>query len=182
VTTEVSVPNKLHGRLLASNRRLIRDMEDEFGGVHILFPKEKGANNVTIRGPKTDVEKAEVALKELVKHCEQTTEEVTISTKPEYIKFLIGRDGAKVRKLREKFPSVRVAFPTESDPSPQIMLIGKKEEVDAVKKIYQQQIVELNETVEIQMKVGFFGLINIFCFIYFFIFSLFNYLIFLSKL
>jgi hypothetical protein len=52
VTTEVIIPNKLHGRLLASNRRLIRDVENEFGEVSILFPKEKGANSVTIRGRK----------------------------------------------------------------------------------------------------------------------------------
>jgi hypothetical protein len=136
VTTEVSVPNKLHGRLLASNRRLIRDVEYEFNGVRILFSEEKGANNVAIRGPKNDVEKAKVALKELVKHCEQTTEDVTISTEPEYITFLIAHDGAKMRKLREKFPSVRITFLTESEPCSRIMLIGKKEEVDAVKKIY----------------------------------------------
>jgi hypothetical protein len=38
--------------------------------------------------------------------------------------------------MREKFPSVRIAFLTESEPSTQMMLIGKQEEVEAVKKIY----------------------------------------------
>lgn len=155
IATEVSVPNRLHSRLLSGNRRLIRDIEDEFGGVHILFPKDKGSDKdkVTIRGPKDDVNKAEIALKELVKHCEQTTDEVIIETKPEYIKFLIGRDGAKVKKLREKYGSVRIVFPTEPSHGSQIVLAGKKEEVEAVKKIYLQQIAELNETIEIQLRV-----------------------------
>lgn len=89
----------------------------------------------------------------VVKHCEQTTDEVIIETKPEYIKFLIGRDGAKVKKLREKYGSVRIVFPTEPSHGSQIVLAGKKEEVEAVKKIYLQQIAELNETIEIQLRV-----------------------------
>lgn len=153
VTTEVTIPNRIHTRLLSNGRRLIRDIEDEFGGVHILFPKEKGSDKVTIRGPKDDVAKAESTLKEVAKHCEQTTEEVSITTKPEFVRFLIGREGANVKKLREKYPTVRIVFPAENDPDHQILLIGKKDEVDGVKKIYEKQIAELNETVEVTMDV-----------------------------
>src|SRR4051812_37569204 len=113
----------------SNGRRLIRDIEDEFGGVHILFPKEKGSDKVTIRGPKDDVASAEKTLKEVSKHCEQTTEEVSIATRPEYVKFLIGRDGGNVKKLREKYPTVRIVFPLESDQDHQILLVGKKDEV-----------------------------------------------------
>jgi transcription antitermination factor NusA-like protein len=153
VTTEVTIPNKIHTRLLGNGRRLIRDIEDEFGGVHILFPKEKTSDKVTIRGPKDDVARAEKALKEVAKHCEETTEEVAIPTKAEYIKFLIGREGANVKKLREKYPSVRIIFPSETDADLKIWVIGKKEEVEAVRKSYEKQIAELNETVELQVEV-----------------------------
>lgn len=70
-------------------------------------------------------------MKEVATHCEATSEELLISTKPEYVKFLIGKDGINVRKLREKFPSVRIVFPTESDKEQthNILLFGKKEEV-----------------------------------------------------
>lgn len=154
VTTELTVPNRIHTRLLSNGRRLIRDIEDEFGGVHIIFPKEKGSDKVTIRGPKDDVERAEKTLKEVAKHCEETTDETSIATKPEYVKFLIGRDGGNVKKLREKYPSVRIVFPVEGvDQDHQILLIGKKDEVDAVKKIYEKQILDLKETVEISTDV-----------------------------
>lgn len=109
---------------------MIRDIEDEFGGVHIVFSKEKGSDKVSIRGPKDDVSKAEKTLKEVAKHCEETTEEVSIATKSEYVKFLIGRDGANVKKLWEKYPTVRIVFPKDTDVESNILLLGKKEEVN----------------------------------------------------
>jgi hypothetical protein len=154
VTVEVPINAKIHPRLLANGRRLIRDIEDEHGGVHILFPKEKsGSDKVVIRGPKNDVAAAEKALKEVAKHCEETTEEASITTKPEYIRFLIGREGANIKKLREKYPNVRIMFPTEHDNDNKIWLLGKTDEVEAVKKIYEKQITDLNETVEIHVNV-----------------------------
>ena len=152
VTVEVTIPNKVHPRLLGHGRKLIRDIEDEFGGVHILFPKEKNSDKVIIRGPKDDVASAEKALKDVAKHVEETTEEASIPTKPEYIKFLIGREGANVKKIREAYPSVRIIFP-EAGGEQKIFLLGKKDEVEAVKKSYEKQIKDLNETVEIQVSV-----------------------------
>lgn len=154
VTVEVPINIKIQPRLLANGRRLIRDIEDEHGGVHILFPKEKsGSEKVVIRGPKDDVNAAEKALKEVAKHCEETTEEAFVTTKPEYVRFLIGREGSAVKKLREKYPNVRIMFPTEQDNDNKIWLVGKKDEVEAVKKVYEKQITDLNETVEIHVDV-----------------------------
>uniref|UniRef100_A0A914Y922 K Homology domain-containing protein n=1 Tax=Panagrolaimus superbus TaxID=310955 RepID=A0A914Y922_9BILA len=152
VTAEVDIANKLHARLLGHNRRLIRDIEDENGGVHVQFPKEKSSSKVIIRGPKDDVAKAEKALKDLAKHCEETTEEASVPIKSEYIRFLIGREGANVKKMRESYPSVRIMFP-EQNSDQKIVILGKKDEVEAVRKSYEKQIQELNEAVEIQVSV-----------------------------
>lgn len=35
------IPQKIHSRLLGGGRRLIMDIQDECGGVHIKFPSEK---------------------------------------------------------------------------------------------------------------------------------------------
>lgn len=149
------MPNKLHNCLLINGRRLIRDIEDECGNVHIIFPKEKGSDTVTISGLKDSVIAAEKALKDVVKHCEATTEELLIPTKVEYIKFLIGKDGINVRKLREKYSTVRIIFPNETDQEKvqNILLIGNKNEVKAVKEIYEKQIAELNELIEIIVNI-----------------------------
>jgi hypothetical protein len=153
ITSEVDIMTQLHARLLGHNRRLIRDIEDEFGGIQIVFPKEKTSGKVIIRGPKDDVARAEKALKELAKTCAETTEEANLPVKPEYIRFLIGREGANVKKMRESYPSVRIIFPENSTTDQKIVLMGKKEEVEAVKKSYEKQIQELNEAVEIHVSV-----------------------------
>lgn len=41
ITVEVNIPQKIHSRLLGGGRRLILDIQDECGGVHIKFPPEK---------------------------------------------------------------------------------------------------------------------------------------------
>lgn len=41
MTVEVTIPQKIHSRLLGGGRRLIQDIQDECGGVHIKFPPEK---------------------------------------------------------------------------------------------------------------------------------------------
>lgn len=46
------------------------------------------------------------------------------------MKFLIGRDGANVKKLWEKYPTVRIVFPKDTDVESNILLLGKKEEVN----------------------------------------------------
>uniref|UniRef100_A0A915E443 K Homology domain-containing protein n=1 Tax=Ditylenchus dipsaci TaxID=166011 RepID=A0A915E443_9BILA len=134
VSTEVTIPNKIHTRLLSNGRRSFETSRTSLEACISCSQKRKAQT----KGGK---------------HCEQTTEEVSIATKPEYVKFLIGRDGGNVKKLREKYPTVRIIFPLESDQEHQILLIGKKDEVDAVKNIYEKQILDLKETVEIFAEV-----------------------------
>lgn len=40
-TVEVTIAHKIHARLLGGGGRLIQDIEEECGGVHIQFPAEK---------------------------------------------------------------------------------------------------------------------------------------------
>lgn len=45
MTSEVSIPQKVHSRLLGGGRRLIHDIQDQCGGVHIKFPPEKSSSD-----------------------------------------------------------------------------------------------------------------------------------------
>lgn len=154
-TLETTIPHKFHARLLGGGGRLIQDIQEECGGVHIKFPAEKTASDkVTIRGPKEDVAKAQKLLMALVKDRELSSHEDTIIAKPEFHRFLIGKGGARIKKLRESFPDIRILFPREMDAEKdKIHLIGKKEDVMKVKQNLQAVINELNETVEIKMDV-----------------------------
>lgn len=156
IQTEVSIPQKIHSRLLGGGRRLIQDIQDECGGVHIKFPPEKSTSDkVTIRGPKEDVEHAEKLLLALAKDRELSSYEETVTARPEFHRFLIGKGGAKIKKIRESYPDVRILFPRETDADKEtIHLVGKKEEVGKVKKQLEQMINELNETVEVKFDVN----------------------------
>ena len=58
---------------------------------------------------------------------------VEVRAKPEYHKFLIGRGGSNIRKVRES-TGARVIFPTNKDTDrEQITIIGTKESVDKAK-------------------------------------------------
>ncbi|RCN39176.1 KH domain protein [Ancylostoma caninum] len=154
VTVEVDIPVKVQARLLGNGRRLISDIEEECGGVHIRFPAEKSeSTKVTIRGPKSDVERAQKLLTDLAKDKEVNLHEATVVAKPEFHRFLIGKGGSKINKMRENY-DVRVMFPRETDADKEtIHLLGKKEDVLKVKKELEENIKQLNETVESTIEV-----------------------------
>uniref|UniRef100_A0A915EMX8 K Homology domain-containing protein n=1 Tax=Ditylenchus dipsaci TaxID=166011 RepID=A0A915EMX8_9BILA len=123
----VKVAPGLHGHIIGRNGSLVNKLEDD-NDVKITRPNQTSPSEIRIEGKKEGVNKAVAAIQEIVKHLGQ-------------------------EKLREKYPSVQIVFPLESDQEHQILLIGKKDEVDAVKKIYEKQILDLKETVEIFAEV-----------------------------
>ncbi|CAJ0957494.1 unnamed protein product, partial [Mesorhabditis belari] len=153
VTLEVNIPVKIQQRLLGAGRRLIADIEEECGGVHVKFPAEKSdSEKVVVRGPQGDAEKA-IALLQKMAQDKLDTHEDSLKAKPEFHRYLIGKGGAKIKKLREQY-DVRVMFPRENDEDKEtIHLIGKKEDVDGTKKELEALIKQLNETVEITVEV-----------------------------
>ncbi|KAK6060058.1 KH domain protein [Cooperia oncophora] len=153
-TVEVDIPVKVQSRLLGNGRRLISDIEEECGGVHIKFPAEKSeSTKVTIRGPKGDVEKARKHLTELARDKEINLHEDKVVARPEFHRFLIGKGGGKINKIREHY-DVRVMFPRETDEDKEtIHLLGKKEDVLKVKKELEENVKQLNETIEATLEV-----------------------------
>ncbi|KAF6114086.1 high density lipoprotein binding protein [Phyllostomus discolor] len=112
---EVSIPAKLHNSLIGTKGRLIRSIMEECGGVHIHFPVEgSGSDTVVIRGPSSDVEKARKQLLHLAEEKQTKSFTVDIRAKPEYHKFLIGKGGGKIRKVRDT-TGTRIIFPVTTE-------------------------------------------------------------------
>lgn len=66
-----------------------------------------------------------------------------VTAKPEHHRFLIGRGGVNIRKVREK-TGVRIVFPTRSDENQELItIIGKQEAVEEAKKDLLSKISEL---------------------------------------
>ncbi|XP_002734359.3 vigilin-like [Saccoglossus kowalevskii] len=128
-------------------------MED-CGGVMIHFPNEgSGSDKVTLRGPKDDVDKAKKQLMELANERAQSSFTAEVHAKPEYHKFLIGRGGTNIRKVRDR-TGARIVFPTSKDEDQELItIIGKKECVDDAKGELEQLIKNLDNIAESEISV-----------------------------
>ncbi|KAF1764887.1 hypothetical protein GCK72_004838 [Caenorhabditis remanei] len=150
----IEIPQKVQSRFFGNGRRLISDIEEECGGVHIRFPSEKSeSTKVTIRGPAGDVTKAVGLLSALAKDKEENYIEDTVKAKAEFHRFLIGKGGSKIAKLRDTL-NVRIMFPKEGDAEKEtIHLLGKKDDVPKAKAALEEAIKQLSETVDIKINV-----------------------------
>ncbi|XP_065736334.1 vigilin isoform X2 [Phocoena phocoena] len=151
---EVSIPAKLHNSLIGTKGRLIRSIMEECGGVHIHFPVEgSGSDTVIIRGPSSDVEKARKQLLHLAEEKQTKSFTVDIRAKPEYHKFLIGKGGGNIRKVRDS-TGARVIFPAAEDRDQDLItIIGKEGAVREAQKELEALIRSLDNVVEDYMLV-----------------------------
>ena len=68
---------------------------------------------------------------------------VEVQAKPEYHKFLIGRGGVNIRRVREQ-TGARVVFPTANDTEQEtIVIMGRKDEVQKAKVELEKLIANL---------------------------------------
>ena len=74
---------------------------------------------------------------------EQANHSIEVHAKPEYYKFLIGRNGANIRQVREE-TGARVVFPTAKDEDKTLItIIGTKESTEKAKQKLTALIKEL---------------------------------------
>ncbi|KAB5555835.1 hypothetical protein PHYPO_G00038720 [Pangasianodon hypophthalmus] len=152
--TEVSIPAKLHNSLIGSKGCLVRSVMEECGGVHIHFPAEgSGVDRVTIRGPAGEVERAKKQLLQLAEEKQVNNFSVELQAKPEYHKFLIGRGGANIRRVRDR-TGARIIFPSPDDPEQErITIMGREEAVLLAQKELETLIKNLEDVIEDTMIV-----------------------------
>ena len=109
---------------------------------------------VTVRGPTNDVEKAVKLLKEMSEEKQLSGVTVEIKAKPQHHKFLIGKAGIHIQKIRDD-TGARIIFPGNNDTDKEtIVIIGTQVACDKAKKIMEAKIVELNNIVEDSMTVA----------------------------
>uniref|UniRef100_A0A8D2Q6J8 Vigilin n=1 Tax=Varanus komodoensis TaxID=61221 RepID=A0A8D2Q6J8_VARKO len=151
---DVSIPAKLHNSLIGAKGRLVRSIMEDCGGVHIHFPSEgSGSDKVTIRGPGEEVEKAKRQLLQLAEEKQINNHSVELHAKPEYHKFLIGRGGANIRKVRDR-TGARIIFPTLEDKDQELItIVGKEEAVRQAQHKLENLIRNLDNVIEDSMLV-----------------------------
>ncbi|KAK2863117.1 hypothetical protein Q5P01_002650 [Channa striata] len=153
---EVTIPAKLHNSLIGSKGCLVRAIMEDCGGVHIHFPSEgSGSDKVTIRGPAGEVEKAKKQLLQLAEEKQVNNFTAELQAKPEYHKFLIGRGGANIRRVRDR-TGARIIFPSPDDTEQELItIVGKEEAVRQAQKELESLVKNLDDVVEDSMVVDF---------------------------
>ncbi|XP_005104751.1 vigilin [Aplysia californica] len=150
----IEIPQKLHNSLIGTKGRFIRSVMEDCGGVMIRFPQEGSkSDKVVIRGPSADVENAKQQLMELANEKKENAYTEDVTAKPQYHKFLIGKGGSTIKKVRES-TGVRIIFPSSNDQDQEtISIIGKEEGVKAAKRELEMQIKNLDNIVEGEITV-----------------------------
>jgi len=150
----IDIPQKLHNSLIGAKGKFIRSVMEECGGVMIRFPQEGSkSDKVIIRGPVDDVESARKQLLELADDRKENSYTEELQAKPQYHKFLIGKGGSTIRKLRES-TGVRIIFPNSQDADQEtITLMGKEDGVKEARKQLEEQIKDLDNVVETETTV-----------------------------
>ncbi|CAL8327176.1 unnamed protein product [Lota lota] len=151
---EVAIPSKLHNSLIGSKGCLVRSIMEECGGVHIHFPSEgSGSEKVTIRGPAGEVERARRQLLQLAEEKQVNNFTAEMQARPEYHRFLIGKGGANIRRVRDR-TGARIIFPAPHDGEPErITIVGREEAVRLAQKELEALVKNLDDVVEDSMAV-----------------------------
>ncbi|GLV35995.1 Dodeca-satellite-binding protein 1 [Carabus blaptoides fortunei] len=154
VTDEIIIPPKFYNSLIGAGGKLIHSIMDDCGGVAIKFPTaESKSDKVTIRGPKEDVERAKQQLLELTTERQLSSFTAEVRAKPAQHKFLIGKNGANIKKIRDS-TGARIVFPTDKDEDKEVItIIGKKEAVEKAKAELEATIKEIDNITESDMIV-----------------------------
>ncbi|XP_075236995.1 satellite-binding protein 1 Dp1 [Lycorma delicatula] len=151
VSEEISLPMTSS---ISSRGKLMRSITEECSGVSIRFPAANShSDKVSLRGPKEDVEKVRQQLQELATELHQNSFTAEVKAKPQHHRFLIGKNGANIRKIRES-TGCRIIFPSEQDEDQELItIIGKKESVKQAKEELEAAIKEIDNIVEEEMSV-----------------------------
>ncbi|EZA55985.1 Vigilin [Ooceraea biroi] len=149
VTEEITIPPKFYNSLIGTGGKLIHSIMEDCGGVTIKFPTaESKSDKVSIRGPKDDVEKAKAQLLELSNEKQLSSFSAEVRAKVQHHKFLIGKNGANIKKIRES-TGARIIFPTDEDQDKEVITImGKKEAVEKAKAELETTIKEIDNIIE----------------------------------
>lgn len=157
ITVDIIIPAKIHNYIIGAKGRQIKQIMDECGGVLIRFPAEgSGSDKVSIRGPKDCVQKAKQQLIAISNEQQINNFSEELKVRPEHHRYLIGKSGTNIRKVREK-TGARVLFPSANEQSPAdretVIITGKKEEVSKAKQMLSEMIEDLEKVVEGEMRV-----------------------------
>eukprot|EP00081_Caenorhabditis_elegans_P004496 NP_001129807.1 ViGiLN homolog [Caenorhabditis elegans] len=137
VDIKITVDPKYYKNFLARGAALVKEIQEQNGGVVISFPKNgTDSSEVSIRGSKQCVEAAKNRIEDVVEDYEkQITDNVTIPA--QFHRGLLAGRGAKIHELQSKY-NVSIRFPNNreegSEGSDQVTVSGRDTKVEEAKE------------------------------------------------
>lgn len=156
VETEIDIPFDHRQFIIGPSGKFITAIMEECGGVNIKFPPaETKSETVKLRGLAEDVEKAKVRLLELSQKRASQSFTDSVKANPQYHKFLIGKNGATIRKIREQTDTYIIFPDTAAEDKETITIIGSEEGVAEAKRQLESMVKDIDNTVEDTVEVDF---------------------------
>lgn len=126
----------------------MKKIKGENDDLYISFPnkqKELNSDEVTVEGPKNEVQRVIKEIQALVtKHENEKTKDLVVEQR--FHKDLIGKKGDNIAKIREKYPAINISFPDQNKNSEIIQIRGDRKDVDAVAVLLTKEVKDLRES------------------------------------
>lgn len=151
---DIIIDHRHFASIIGSKGMNIGKIRDKFNYVQITIPgPDNNADIVKIRGPKLDVDQCHKYLMNLVKQLDESSYSIQIPILKQFHKFVIGRGGNNLRKIRDE-TDTRIDFPSEDDDDEVITITGKKENVIIARDMIQKIQNELTNTVAEEVQIS----------------------------
>ena len=137
---DLIIENRFHRQLIGPKGENIQKIRDDYSSVQISFPDLGSSSDIVkLRGPKEDVDKCSRTINKMYKDLLEANYQIKVPIFKQFHKFVIGKGGATIRKIRTE-TDTKVDLPESGSDSDVITITGRKENVEkAQKKIVQIQ-------------------------------------------
>ncbi|CAG0880927.1 unnamed protein product, partial [Darwinula stevensoni] len=150
---DIIIPQRFHPKIIGSKGENIRETRDRFNNVQITFPAPGVASEIVkIRGPKDDVDACYSHLRKVCREMEDSSFQVEVQIYKQFHKFVIGKGGANIRKIREE-TNTRIEIPGDESESDKIVITGKKEDCEKAKDMIQKIQNDMDNVVQVDIIV-----------------------------
>ena len=135
---DLIIESRFHRALIGPKGENISKLRDDYPEVQISFPDFGSKSEIVkLRGPRDDVDKVSKALNKSIKDLQESNYQEKVPIFKEFHKYIIGKGGATIRKIRTE-TDTKIDLPESGSDSDMIVITGKKENVTKASKMLTQ--------------------------------------------
>ncbi len=150
---DLIIESRFHRQLIGPKGENIQKLRDDFAAVQISFPDLGSKSDIVkLRGPREDVDKCVKVLNRTIKDLQENSYQEKIPIFKQFHKFIIGKGGATIRKIRSE-TDTRIELPESGSESDMIAITGKRENVLKAQKMIQQIQTEMADVVSADIQI-----------------------------